>query len=469
MKRVKIENNSKSKSGNFLQFKTFLILIIFFELFLILLFATYPFVRLKITASNFNNGQADIMDVADLVEYSGLSAFYCVNKSIDNENTLSNVNFTYNFSKDCLFGKIFNLPELNFTNNLSEISINEELFEIILSDILPEGEIIIKSAPEMVEVQVVTIGQNKFQNNFKSSSTGKIYIGKVNRNDFKTKIENEFQTILINYSEFEKYEVEEILIDSNKVDTVGTLSLYDKKCYDRLVIDIRFDNLENSIYFSEDLFKTKISCNEDKTLKVLSCTDCKFAPIDKITALPNNFVPNVYNSGLPGGGLLTADTITALKLMTEDVYSKGMTVYITSAYRSYESQQMTFNSWVQRERSKGSDLDEATTNANVYSAFPGHSEHQLGTTLDIRCIGCEPFVKDISRIPLFVYLKDNAHKFGFVISYPEAKQNLTGYTYEPWHIRYIGVDLATELYELDYQNPENDVFLSNFLRQKKLY
>ena len=78
---------------------------------------------------------------------------------------------------------------------------------------------------------------------------------------------------------------------------------------------------------------------------------------------------------------------------------------------------------------------------DTFSARPGHSEHQTGLAFDVGAID-----DDFANWPSGIWLKENAHKYGFIIRYPKGKQHITGYKYEPWHIRYLGVDLATKVY-----------------------
>ena len=82
--------------------------------------------------------------------------------------------------------------------------------------------------------------------------------------------------------------------------------------------------------------------------------------------------------------------------------------------------------------------------ADLKAARPGYSEHQTGLALDIttRLAEDEEFVNTEE----FSWLKENAHKYGFILRYPEGKENITGYSYEPWHYRYVGIDVATKIY-----------------------
>lgn len=182
----------------------------------------------------------------------------------------------------------------------------------------------------------------------------------------------------------------------------------------------------------------------------LACTNCWLAPVSKQYPLASTYAPTVVNTGLNGGGQLTQDTVDALAKMFADMNAKGMKPKISSSYRSYSVQVGLFNYYVASEEKYGLSHEQAIEKANTYSAKPGYSEHQLGTTVDI--VGCPTTCGFYAaeNIPVYDYLNANAHKFGFVISYPNGSQAYTGYVYEPWHIRYIGVDRATDLYNKGY-------------------
>ncbi|MFJ5566555.1 D-alanyl-D-alanine carboxypeptidase family protein [Lysinibacillus xylanilyticus] len=109
-----------------------------------------------------------------------------------------------------------------------------------------------------------------------------------------------------------------------------------------------------------------------------------------------------------------------------------------SAYRSSQTQTTLFNNYVERD---------GIEKAKTYSAVPGTSEHQSGLAIDVSgsdgsCAADDCFANTEEA----AWLEDNAHKYGYIIRFPKDKENITGYQYEPWHIRYVGVNLATELY-----------------------
>lgn len=118
---------------------------------------------------------------------------------------------------------------------------------------------------------------------------------------------------------------------------------------------------------------------------------------------------------------------------------EGYILYARSGYRSYATQESLYNSYV---NSRGKEA------ADTFSAKPGQSEHQTGLVMDITCEAMDFQLDDtFGETAEGKWVSENAHRFGFIIRYPKGKEDITGYMYEPWHIRYLGVELATEVYE----------------------
>ena len=144
----------------------------------------------------------------------------------------------------------------------------------------------------------------------------------------------------------------------------------------------------------------------------------------------------VVNKSLPlpwwyGGGL-THQLTGAFDAMRGAAAGAGLSIYIASGYRSYASQTSVYNSYVAQD---GQAL------ADTYSARPGHSEHQTGLAIDLNSVHVS-----FASTPEGRWVSANAHRFGFIVRYPAGKEHITGYTYEPWHLRHVGVPLATHLY-----------------------
>lgn len=182
-----------------------------------------------------------------------------------------------------------------------------------------------------------------------------------------------------------------------------------------------------------------------------TCTDCLLYPVDKSHTLSATYAPTLVDTGLPGGGQVSITIRDPLERLFKDANARGLYPVVTSAYRSYQEQVQVFKGWFFQEWRAHGNIFVGFQEAARYSAYPGHSEHQLGTAVDVNCRGCTAFNTDDPRnVALWEFLEQNAHRYGFVISYPRNMEERTGYQYEPWHIRYIGVDNATVLYDEGY-------------------
>lgn len=118
---------------------------------------------------------------------------------------------------------------------------------------------------------------------------------------------------------------------------------------------------------------------------------------------------------------------------------KGYELYARSGYRSYGTQKDLYNSYVK---------NHGQASADKYSAKPGQSEHQTGLSMDITCAAMNFQLDDtFGNTDEGKWVSENAHRFGFIVRYPKDMEAVTGYFYEPWHIRYLGVELATKVYE----------------------
>jgi D-alanyl-D-alanine carboxypeptidase len=143
---------------------------------------------------------------------------------------------------------------------------------------------------------------------------------------------------------------------------------------------------------------------------------------------------------------LRAEAATALASLASAAKTEGINVLVASAYRSYDTQTMIYDSEV-----RGFGQEEADRE----SARPGHSEHQTGWAVDLGAANkkCE-IEACFGETPEGKWLATNAYKYGFVLRYAQGKEPITGYKYEPWHLRYVGVDLATEMHRTNTKTLE---------------
>lgn len=130
--------------------------------------------------------------------------------------------------------------------------------------------------------------------------------------------------------------------------------------------------------------------------------------------------------------------INDLTNLVNDISAEGIDISIVSAYRSYTTQESTYQYWVNYNGG-------STEEADKISARAGHSQHQLGTTIDFSTSEISDSIgSQFTGTEAQKWLADNAYKYGFVLSYPYGGEEVTGYSYESWHYRYIGVDNALE-------------------------
>lgn len=144
---------------------------------------------------------------------------------------------------------------------------------------------------------------------------------------------------------------------------------------------------------------------------------------------------------------LRKNVAEALYAMLEAMESSGISgVQVSSSYRSYERQYERFEEDVALYMSRGMSRNEAEKTANKYLARPGHSEHQTGLCVDF-VQGTKALTEKFENTDAFEWLSENAHKFGFILRYPKEKVEITGYGYEPWHFRFVGRTVASQIYE----------------------
>lgn len=139
----------------------------------------------------------------------------------------------------------------------------------------------------------------------------------------------------------------------------------------------------------------------------------------------------------------------AAKEMLADAKAAGLHVVICSAYRSVTRQEQVFNDSVKDRLNQGMDYWEAFEDTRLSVAEPGTSEHAMGLALDLVSNQYTELDDRQETTKEAQWLKENCHKYGFILRYPPSKTDITGIIYEPWHYRYVGVEDATKIMELD--------------------
>lgn len=200
------------------------------------------------------------------------------------------------------------------------------------------------------------------------------------------------------------------------------------------------------------------------TLEKLSKTDPELLQkYSKVFFLNEHYAPerlseidNTYLYSEKKSELINSLVWPHLKDLLDVAKSGGVTLYIKSAYRSFDEQKSVKSSYTVVYGKGG---------ANQFSADQGYSEHQLGTTADFTTVGINGSLIGFEKTPAYLWMQVNAYKYGFILSYPE---NNSYYIFEPWHWRYVGIKLATRLnkegknfYDLDQREIDKylpDVF-----------
>lgn len=187
--------------------------------------------------------------------------------------------------------------------------------------------------------------------------------------------------------------------------------------------------------------------DQEEAIQVVADPESLVVLVNKQSMLPDNYepsdlvepdVPFIFEEKLEKRKMRKV-AAEALEELFAAAKEDGISLAAVSGYRSRSTQESLYNLYVQR------DGEEA---ANQYSAKPGQSEHQTGLAMDVSgatgaCAAQDCFA-DTEEAE---WLAEHSHEYGFIIRYPEGKEEITGYQYEPWHLRYVGVEIATTIYE----------------------
>jgi zinc D-Ala-D-Ala carboxypeptidase len=183
---------------------------------------------------------------------------------------------------------------------------------------------------------------------------------------------------------------------------------------------------------------------QDIKTRFQSTADWAHTLVDTNLKVTRSYVPpdlvSVSNAHINGSGEVRSLVIDDLRAMARAAREAGSSIAVRSAYRSYQQQVATFNYWVDQV---------GPEKAKRTSARPGHSEHQLGTTIDFRSGGSSraPWdYPDWAKTAAGSWMAANAWKYGWVMSYPKGKSDVSCYDYEPWHYRYYGRGLAEKIH-----------------------
>lgn len=213
--------------------------------------------------------------------------------------------------------------------------------------------------------------------------------------------------------------------------------------------DLSNSNNNTSTAENTDLYKGQAEGHQMTTQNGVTYID-GILIVNKTFSLPNNYDPG-----------LSAEAEAAFNDMAAQAWSEGITLWICSGYRSYSEQETLFNGYA---------YQRGLEDADEVSARPGHSEHQSGLCMDVNTTDFS-----FTGTAEAIWLEQHCAEYGFIIRFPEGKESITGYAYEPWHIRYVGVETAQQISSKgvcleeylnvtsDYNDsPENEMFKQRY-------
>ena len=241
---------------------------------------------------------------------------------------------------------------------------------------------------------------------------------------------NKYDKNIINYISLDYFK-EENLDRYIKYDFIDT-----KSVYDTTILKEKY-NYEDTVtfvnaYLDKDYYSNDIPLSKDKASK-LDVIVNKYYKLDK------DYEPEdltVINSKFASGTQkLRKEAADKFEEMASDMLKENLKIYAGSTYRSYSYQEGLYNRCVKKDGFK---------EAETYSARAGYSEHQLGLAVDI-VNGKWNYLSEGDKE--YTWLINNSYKYGFILRYPHESEYITGYVFEDWHFRYLGIELATKVYE----------------------
>lgn len=205
------------------------------------------------------------------------------------------------------------------------------------------------------------------------------------------------------------------------------LAYYNKNKTDKLSHIVSIVNVKADYEFYDEEIVEKTDTTKGNLMLVN-----KFHYLTK-DYTPENIV-SIRNTHAYGDNEIIEEVYNAFKNMWTDAKKEDLSLIITSSYRDYDFQNQLWNKYA---------FSNSEVWADSVSARAGYSEHQTGLSLDI--VTYSSNMNDFENTDEFAWLQKNAHKYGFILRYPKDKTDITGYDYESWHYRYVGIEMATKI------------------------
>ena len=342
----------------------------------------------------------------------------------------------FNYSKIEILSKLnYSKSDLNYAIKYLKINFNDNCFKTANLYL----ELFNLSKDELI----LSLSKDGFTSSEIDYSIGDISLFGENYFDENLKVKKDLY--ILGYS----LDDSDILLSKISISSINKYLL--SKKYNNLLdfINSKYFNISNINRYQNYYDKNKY--NIDKTIMYVEIgLDNKFYSNmkksnvkDGVLILVNkyNYINKNYNANLTklksgyGSGSLNKEAASYFYKMVDAAKKDGIKLKSVSAYRSYNVQKSLYKSYVKRDGVK---------KADTYSARAGSSEHQTGLAVDINTAASSANFQNTKE---YKWLMNNSYKYGFIERYPKGKTNITGYKYEPWHYRYVGVDVASIIHE----------------------
>lgn len=190
-----------------------------------------------------------------------------------------------------------------------------------------------------------------------------------------------------------------------------------------------------------------------QNIKTINNPNSILVVVNKNNQLPDNFIPkNLEKISLKNSNkdkYLVKEARINFEKLSNDAAKKHLSIIAVSTYRNYQYQENLFSNYIK---------EKGLEHTLKYSAKPGHSEHQTGLAVDV--MGSNKDYNLFENTKEFKWMINNCYKYGFILRYPKGKENITGFSYEPWHYRYVGKKVAKYIYK-------NNLTLEEFIIKRK--
>ncbi len=323
-----------------------------------------------------------------------------------------------------VFGIILYFSQGNVQLDVQKLEVNQQ---VKLSDIVSCSKCDLLNGDTLIDTS--HLGKEKVEVEFKNS------FGHVKTSSFELSIGDYTAPVL----SFSKELSTTVGTSIDLLEKVSASDNFDLEVEISVVGEYSFDQEgEYELYYvardssgNETKDKFTLIVEEDNTMKTENgysiVVENGVTYIDGVLVVNKSYsLPSNYGNGL------TDEVMASFNRMKEAASKEGVNLSIISGYRSYDRQNTIYHNYVQRD---------GKSEADTYSARPGHSEHQSGLAFDLNSLE-----SSFANTKEGKWLNEHAYQYGFILRYPKGKTNETGYVYEPWHFRYVGEELAKKLY-----------------------